>query len=659
MEITLERRILGGVGIVIAFFGVVIIFNYFILASIYRANAWMKTNQESMELSYQVQYHLTQARFFEKDFIGTQDAKFAESVKKSLATGKKVLADYSAMRRELEDSSIEKDLKSIDALLKEYETVFKKLTDFYEQKGNDTTGAEGDFNKTVAEIEDLFKQMKNVEMEKELLLLRRSEKDFLLKTDRKYAQEALMQVAYLISKAPEKLPAESADKIKSLLKSYKSAFKTVTEIETGIASRRKELDDIAGKLFPILTARISKEKESLLVEMENTGNRILMMVVAMVAMSLGGALLSVLMGIKISRSIAKPIHKSVDRLIESYRHFSSSSSEISAASQSLANGVTEQAATLEQTATATEQMSIAIKQSSDNIIEASDTSRHVHEEAEKGTIAIRDLIASMKKIGVQAGEAGEKALDGNAIMKNTITAMHELQKSSERISAIISVIEDIADQTNLLALNAAIEAASAGEHGKGFAVVADEVRGLAKRSSEAAKQTGNFIKSSIASSNKGREMADNAGKKFSEIITSIEIIEGSSKEGDHLAEQADAAVDGIGRGIASLSSKINHVALSSSEQADVVGQVSQAMTQMDNVTQHNATIAEQTAAEAMELNKEADNLKEVVIELTELVNGKKMEMELTEIREKKSSLPIKPAVKSEVPHGRNLDFGDF
>ncbi|MBF0635194.1 MAG: chemotaxis protein, partial [Nitrospinae bacterium] len=179
--------------------------------------------------------------------------------------------------------------------------------------------------------------------------------------------------------------------------------------------------------------------------------------------------LGVLLAYFITRAITKPVNVIIEGLSDSSGQVASASGQISSSSQSLAEGATEQASALEETSSALEQVSSQVKQNADNAMQASSLARDTRGEAEKGSVAMREMITAMKAIN----------------------------KSSEEIAKIIKVIEEIAFQTNLLALNAAVEAARAGEHGKGFAVVAEEVRNLAQRSATAAKDTAGLIEEAV------------------------------------------------------------------------------------------------------------------------------------------------------------------
>jgi len=220
----------------------------------------------------------------------------------------------------------------------------------------------------------------------------------------------------------------------------------------------------------------------------------------------------------------------------------SAAGQVSASSQTLSQGTSEQAASVEETSSSLEQMNASIMQNAEN-------SRRVEQVAEKGA---------------------RSAEESGAAVKETVEAM-------KQIAAKISVIEDIAYQTNLLALNAAIEAARAGDQGRGFAVVAVEVRKLAERSQVAAKEISNLASKSVS-------VAERSGRLLAELVPSI-------------------------RQTAEL---VQEVAAASTEQSSGVTQINRAMSQVDAVTQRNASAAEEMSSTAEELASQAEQLQQLM-----------------------------------------------
>lgn len=231
-------------------------------------------------------------------------------------------------------------------------------------------------------------------------------------------------------------------------------------------------------------------------------------------------------------------------------------SEISAGNADLSSRTEEQAAAIEQTAASMEQLTATVKQNADNAHHASKL----------------------------AQEASIKASDGGQTVSGVVKTMGAISTSSKKISEITAVINSIAFQTNILALNAAVEAARAGEQGRGFAVVASEVRTLASRSAQAAKEIEGLISESVRLIDLGSDEVATAGKTMSTIVDAVASV-------THIMQEIAAASDEQSRGIT---------------------QVSRAISEMDKVTQQNASLVEEASAAAVSLEEQAARLTEAV-----------------------------------------------
>ncbi|HZW13179.1 MAG TPA: methyl-accepting chemotaxis protein [Noviherbaspirillum sp.] len=224
--------------------------------------------------------------------------------------------------------------------------------------------------------------------------------------------------------------------------------------------------------------------------------------------------------------------------------------------------------------------------------------RDLSARTEQQASALEETAASMEELGSQvkqnadsarqanqlAQDASAVALKGGGIVDEVVATMKSINDASQQIAEIIGVIDGIAFQTNILALNAAVEAARAGEQGRGFAVVATEVRSLAGRAAQAAKEVKTLIDTSVERVGQGTVLVDQAGTTMQEIVKSIGLV----------------------------SSLMAEISAASHEQSIGVGQVGEAIAQMDEVTQHNAALVEEIAAAADNLKSQAQELVQTV-----------------------------------------------
>jgi len=252
-------------------------------------------------------------------------------------------------------------------------------------------------------------------------------------------------------------------------------------------------------------------------------------------------------------------------MLEGSRQVAAAADQVASASQSLAQGTSEQATTLEETSSSATEITAITRKNAEN------------------TKSVNGLMT----------ETGQLVTAANHNLEEMIRSMQEINSSSEKISKIIRVIDEIAFQTNILALNAAVEAARAGEAGMGFAVVADEVRNLAHRSAQAAKDTAALIEESIGKSNEG-------SRKLDLVAKSIQQITGSASEVKTLVDEVDVG---------------------SQEQSRGIEQISLAVGQMEKVTQRNAANAEESAAASEELASQARSLYQSVERLRQISGG--------------------------------------
>jgi len=228
-------------------------------------------------------------------------------------------------------------------------------------------------------------------------------------------------------------------------------------------------------------------------------------------------------------------------------------------------------------ATGNQDLSNRTEQTASNLQQTASSMNHI-------TGTVRDSADSAATANQLAANAAQVAQRGGEVVAQVVTTMDEINASSKKISDIIGTIDGIAFQTNILALNAAVEAARAGEQGRGFAVVAGEVRSLAQRSAEAAKEIKQLIGNSVERVEAGARLVQDAGSTMSEIVASV------------------------GR----VTDIIGEIRASTVEQSEGIGNVNTSVGQLDQMTQANAALVEESAAAAESLREQAARLADMV-----------------------------------------------
>ncbi len=250
------------------------------------------------------------------------------------------------------------------------------------------------------------------------------------------------------------------------------------------------------------------------------------------------------------------IAQSIHTVRETAEIVRSAASEISSSNQALSARTEEAAASIQETASSMEEIAGSIQSSSGNAHNANDL----------------------------AQKAANMASAGGDAVGRVVSNMSEIQHSSRKITDIIGVIDGIAFQTNILALNAAVEAARAGEQGRGFAVVAAEVRTLARRSADAAKEIKQLITNSVEQVEAGSSLVDTTGSTISEVVDQVRRV----------------------------NELVGLIAVTSAEQNTGISQINTAISRLDQNTQHNAALVEETASAAESLTHQADELSRAV-----------------------------------------------
>ncbi len=401
--------------------------------------------------------------------------------------------------------------------------------------------------------------------------------------------------------AAAKDPVERAalDTIAAARKAYIAARDGANKAKAGgdLASAKAQLAD---KVQPAITAYLSAQQayvdlqraRSATVRAESGAQRLhaLWLVMGVMASIVAGLVLSTLL---LVRAVCRPMTQlaevarrigdgDLDVVVDTSRH-----DEIGALQRSLAGMRDALRGIVGQVRQSAESIQVASTEVASGNIDLSHRTEETASNLQQTASSLQQLTANVRQSADAAAQANQLAASaqsvaqrGGAVVSQVVSTMDEINQSSKRIADIIGTIDGIAFQTNILALNAAVEAARAGEQGRGFAVVASEVRSLAQRSAEAAREIKVLIGSSVDKVETGARLVQDAGSTMGEIVASVQRV----------------------------SDVIGEISAASEEQSQGIAQVNGAVSNLDQMTQQNAALVEESAAAAESLKDQAQRL---------------------------------------------------
>jgi methyl-accepting chemotaxis protein len=510
---------------------------------------------------------ISMARIYEQRFINNRDEA---EVGRFHTVIKQLQGEMTAVQDASRNPDHDRAAAAIATKAAAYAATFSRVHQLYVRRGlTPDAGLEGELRKAVHTVEAAAKDLGHPPLTVTLLMVRRHEKDYLLRFDPKYVADIDLRLKEFTAQMRElSLPEAVQSDLSARWGNYSAAFKALVAGDTEIALARQELlrvgneiETAVGELAAACSRDIDAAQVLTLGRLADGRRTTLFLGLASGGI---GAAMAVWIAFSLS-SLNRGIRLAGERIAGGSTEILDASGQLSGAGQSLASGSSEQAAALEETSASLEEMS-------------SMTSRNA---------------TSAARAKVLAGQTRSAAETGATDMAAMKKAMDEIKTSSDDISKIIKAIDEIAFQTNILALNAAVEAARAGEAGMGFAVVAEEVRNLAQRAAQAARDTTAKIDGSAARSAHGVAVTAKVAGSLAEIVT-------KAREVDSLVAE---------------------IAQASTEQSQGIAQVNTAVAQIDKVTQEIAATAETSAASAEELNAQAVVLKDAVHDLLALVGS--------------------------------------
>lgn len=582
-------------------------------------NSLVKIGQANV-LSVDTQRSMQSLRRIEKDFLARMDIKYIEQFNEEYEI---LISNLNKLDIHLQAENIFiKEIPNIISKLNQYHADFNHVATLQQEIGlTPTDGLYGNLRKSVQAVESVLNELENDSLLKDVLMLRRNEKDFMLRKDLKYFETFKENILVFQQSLQQSYISDSEQQqINTLMQNYAKDFEALVlaNQNIGLTPDLGRIGDMRTVIYEILDL-LSATAEQINHEIDSREKNIFITSIISIVVIL---VILILLSRFISRSVVNPINmlaeimqraqqnkdltqratiegkdeivqmanvfnlmmgtfsQLIQQVFDSSRQLNVAAEELTVITGQTSRGVMSQQSDSDQVATAMNEMTATVQEVARYASQAAEASRTADDETKAGKQVVMDAIEGIKQLA--------KQVETGAI------SIKDLQKESENIGSVLTVIQGIAEQTNLLALNAAIEAARAGESGRGFAVVADEVRTLAKRSHDSTVEIKKII-----------DRLQNEAEKAVRVMD--EELEQANQSVEK-AEKAGQSLDIIAESVTSIRDMNTHIASAAEEQSAVAEGINRNIVSIAQVAEENAESTNQTTLTSQELARLANGL---------------------------------------------------